>query len=169
MEKSNFDLSKYFIETTYKSGNREYKCYLCTKMGCEMLGNKLQGEKGILFTAKYVNAFNDMQDALLAETGYATIEEYFGEEWIYVVGYEEEFKAGKRISYKDFFIDYNQNQESVNKYGGFYIARFEAGDGITTSARTSSTSDANTLVSKKGAYVYNYIAFENSTQNIFRI
>ena len=26
LEKSNFDLSKYFIETTYKSGTRQYKC-----------------------------------------------------------------------------------------------------------------------------------------------
>ena len=31
----------------------EYKCYLVTKMGCELLGNKQQGEKGILFSAKY--------------------------------------------------------------------------------------------------------------------
>lgn len=65
LEKSNFDLSDYFIESSYKSGNRDYKCYLCTKKGCEMLGNKLQGEKGILFTAKYVEAFHDMKDALV--------------------------------------------------------------------------------------------------------
>lgn len=60
LEKANFALSKYFIESTYKSGTREYKCYLVTKMGCEMLGNKLQGEKGILFTARYVERFNEM-------------------------------------------------------------------------------------------------------------
>ena len=29
-----------------------------------MLGNKLQGEKGILFTAKYVKAFNQMEQAI---------------------------------------------------------------------------------------------------------
>ncbi|NFO98775.1 phage regulatory protein [Clostridium botulinum] len=62
LEKSNFDLSKYFIKSTYKSGTREYPCYLCTKMGCEMIGNKQQGEKGILFTAKYVEKFNQMEE-----------------------------------------------------------------------------------------------------------
>ena len=54
----------YFIESSYKAGTREYKCYLVTKMGCEMLGNKQQGEKGILFTAKYVERFNKMEAAI---------------------------------------------------------------------------------------------------------
>lgn len=43
--KANVGLSNYFIKSTYKAGTREYKCYLCTKLGCDMLGNKLQGEK----------------------------------------------------------------------------------------------------------------------------
>ena len=54
----------YFIESSYKAGTREYKCYLVTKMGCEMLGNKQQGEKGILFTAKYVERFNQYEEQL---------------------------------------------------------------------------------------------------------
>lgn len=63
--KSNFDLSKYFIESSYKDqSGKSNKCYLCTKMGCEMLGNKQQGEKGILFTAKYVERFNEMERKL---------------------------------------------------------------------------------------------------------
>ena len=62
--KAQLGLSKYFVESTYKSGTREYKCYLCTKMGCEMLANKLTGEKGILFTAKYVDKFNEMENKL---------------------------------------------------------------------------------------------------------
>ena len=60
--KSNFDLSKYFIKSSYKDqSGKSNKCYLCTKMGCELLGNKQQGEKGILFTAKYVERFNEME------------------------------------------------------------------------------------------------------------
>lgn len=55
-------LSDYFIKHTYKdSMNREKECYECTKMGCEILANKLTGEKGILFTAKYVSKFNEME------------------------------------------------------------------------------------------------------------
>ncbi len=64
LENANMDLSKYFIPSTYKAGTREYKCYLITKAGCEILGNKQQGEKGILFTARYVEAFNEMEKAL---------------------------------------------------------------------------------------------------------
>ncbi|MDK0978068.1 Rha family transcriptional regulator [Clostridium perfringens] len=67
LENANFALSKYFIPSTYKSGTREYKCYEITKMGCHMLGNKLQGEKGILFTAKYVERFNEMEKNYLVD------------------------------------------------------------------------------------------------------
>ena len=64
LAKGNVTPSKYFIESSYSNNNKKYKCYLCTKMGCEMIANKLTGEKGILFSAKYVEAFNEMQDAL---------------------------------------------------------------------------------------------------------
>ena len=30
-------------------------------MGCEILANKMTGEKGILFTAKYVDRFNEYE------------------------------------------------------------------------------------------------------------
>ena len=62
--KSQLGLSKYFIESSYESEGRNYKSYLITKMGCELLANKMTGEKGILFTATYVQAFNDMEQAL---------------------------------------------------------------------------------------------------------
>ena len=55
-------LPDYYIKSTYTtSQNKEMCCYECTKMGCEMLANKLTGEKGILFTAKYVKRFNEME------------------------------------------------------------------------------------------------------------
>lgn len=61
-ESGELHLSDYFIESSYKvpGNNRTYKCYECTKMGCDMLANKMTGEKGILFTAKYVKRFNEM-------------------------------------------------------------------------------------------------------------
>lgn len=64
LEREKFTLSNYFIESSYKAGTREYKCYLVTKMGCELLGNKQQGEKGILFSAKYVERFNKYEDKI---------------------------------------------------------------------------------------------------------
>lgn len=65
LTKSNFDLVDYFIESSYKDAKGENrKCYLCTKMGCELIGNKQQGEKGILFSARYVERFNQYEEAL---------------------------------------------------------------------------------------------------------
>ena len=52
----------FFIESHYKAGTgKPYKCYKLTKQGCEMVANKLTGEKGILFTATYVSRFNEME------------------------------------------------------------------------------------------------------------
>ena len=57
--------ANYFIESNYKDASgKTNQCYLVTKMGCELLGNKQQGEKGILFTAKYVERFNIMERAI---------------------------------------------------------------------------------------------------------
>ena len=44
LESANLHSQNYFIPSTYKAGTREYKCYLVTKMGCELLGNKQQKE-----------------------------------------------------------------------------------------------------------------------------
>ena len=63
LTKAQMGLSKYFIEDAYKDkSGKENKCYQCTKMGCEILANKMTGEKGILFTAKYVERFNQMEE-----------------------------------------------------------------------------------------------------------
>lgn len=107
------------------------------------------------------NGCKDIEE-LLKKAGSATLAEYFAKNEIYVEGYEKEYKIGMREFYNKNYIDNAQNVESVNKYGGFYIARYEAGDGITESARTATTSDSNKLVSKKGAYVYNYVNRETS-------
>ena len=53
-----FSLSDFFISSTYKdSTGRTLPCYLLTKKGCDMVANKMTGEKGVLFTAAYVTAF----------------------------------------------------------------------------------------------------------------
>lgn len=55
------DVSEFFIKGTYKDkSGKENVYYECTKMGCELLANKMTGEKGVLFTAKYVKKFNEM-------------------------------------------------------------------------------------------------------------
>lgn len=66
LEKQGALLSDYFIPSSFtvNNNNREYRCYLCTKKGCELLGNKQQGEKGMLFSIAYVERFNAMEKEL---------------------------------------------------------------------------------------------------------
>lgn len=62
---NNFVVSDYFILSSYKdSSGKENKCYNITKLGCDFLANKFTGEKGILFTAKYVKRFHEMEEQL---------------------------------------------------------------------------------------------------------
>ena len=62
---SKIGVSDFFIPSTYKdSTGRTLPCYLLTKKGCDMVANKLTGEKGVLFTAAYVTAFDDMRKQL---------------------------------------------------------------------------------------------------------
>ena len=56
-------------------------------------------------------------------------------------------------------------KDSVAKYGGFYIGRYEAGDGDATAKRTVVT-PARKVVSKKGAYVYNHVPWGENTVTI---
>ena len=53
----------FFIPSTYTdSKGEERPCYLLTKKGCDMVANKMTGEKGVLFTAAYVTAFEKMRE-----------------------------------------------------------------------------------------------------------
>ncbi|MFD1179661.1 phage antirepressor KilAC domain-containing protein [Paenibacillus puldeungensis] len=61
----NFRSSDFFIGSTYKDNlNREKPCYLLTRNGCDMVANKMTGEKGVLFTAAYVTKFTEMERQL---------------------------------------------------------------------------------------------------------
>lgn len=55
----------FFIESTYQDGKGETRpCYLLTRKGCDMVANKMTGEKGVLFTAAYVTQFEQMEQVL---------------------------------------------------------------------------------------------------------
>lgn len=57
----------FFIENTYLDANNQPRPnYLITKKGCDMIANKTTGKKGVLFTAAYVSAFEEMRQALTA-------------------------------------------------------------------------------------------------------
>lgn len=60
-----FVVDDYFIKSSYIDAKGETRpCYLVTKLGCDFLANKFTGEKGILFTAKYVKRFDEMEQTI---------------------------------------------------------------------------------------------------------
>ena len=60
-----FVVVEYFIKSSYVDAKGEERpCYLVTKLGCDFLANKFTGEKGVLFTAKYVKRFDEMEQEL---------------------------------------------------------------------------------------------------------
>ena len=94
-----FQVSDYFIKTAYTdSMNREKECYECTKLGCDLLANKMTGEKGILFSARYVKKFNQMQEVIQNNTAIATISD----------------EAIKRIT-EPFYLIAQQQAETLNE------------------------------------------------------
>lgn len=59
------DVTDFFIKSTYRTEqNKEMPCYEVTKLGCDFLANKFTGEKGVLFTARYVKRFHDIENAI---------------------------------------------------------------------------------------------------------
>lgn len=59
-------VESYFLEDTYQSekGGRSYKFYWCSRKGCELIANKMTGKKGLRFSAQYIEAFHNMEQAL---------------------------------------------------------------------------------------------------------
>jgi len=58
----NFEPSDFFVESSYQNAqNKAMPCFLLSKMGCEVVANKLTGEKGVLFTCAFVSKFNSME------------------------------------------------------------------------------------------------------------
>lgn len=72
----NFDFSDFFIKSTYTTEqNKAMPCYLCTRKGCEMIANKLTGQKGVTFTALYINAFHKMENQIKKHKSIQTAED----------------------------------------------------------------------------------------------
>lgn len=65
LDQSKIGYVDFFLESTYldKKGE-ERPCYLITKKGCEFIANKLTGKKGTIFTATYINRFNEMEQVI---------------------------------------------------------------------------------------------------------
>lgn len=69
LENAEMRSQDFFISHSYKvdGNNKTYECYLLTRKGCDMVANKMTGEKGILFTATYVTKFEEMENQLKSQ------------------------------------------------------------------------------------------------------
>lgn len=57
------DLDEFWKESTYiNQQNREMPCYNITKKGCEFIAHKCTGKKGVVFTARYINKFHELEE-----------------------------------------------------------------------------------------------------------
>lgn len=62
LSEGQMSVADYFEKSSYiDAQGKERPCYETTKLGCDFLANKFTGEKGILFTAKYVKRFDEME------------------------------------------------------------------------------------------------------------
>lgn len=59
----------FFIESSYiDAKGEERNCFHITRKGCEFIANKLTGQKGTEFTAKYVNKFHELEEGNIRNT-----------------------------------------------------------------------------------------------------
>ena len=65
LNESNFAPVEFFKEDCYTDAKGETRiCYMVSKKGCEFIAHKLTGQKGAMFTAKYIERFHEMQDQI---------------------------------------------------------------------------------------------------------
>lgn len=72
---------------------------------------------------------------------------------------ETDFMDGSEMKKYQETEDY---KDKVNRNGGFYIGRYEAGDSSAIANRNMSTQDSGTLVTKKDQFVFNWISQTNA-------
>ena len=71
LAQSNFGYGDFFAESQYLDANNQNRPnYQVTKKGCEFIAHKLTGQKGAVFTAKYINRFHEMENNLIKLDSY---------------------------------------------------------------------------------------------------
>ena len=69
VNESHLGVVEYFVQSTYKDAKgEERKNYQITKKGCELIAHKITGEKGVIFTLKYIEKFHTMEEQLQKTT-----------------------------------------------------------------------------------------------------
>ncbi|QEK13748.1 hypothetical protein FQB35_15595 (plasmid) [Crassaminicella thermophila] len=110
LENAKLRSQDFFLESTYKAegNNKTYKRYDVTKKGCEFIAHKLTGQKGAIFTARYINKFHEMENQIRTPK---CIED------VIILQLEEQKKIKKRIEKleNNMTIDYAQQNNIREK------------------------------------------------------
>lgn len=97
---SQMGVSDYFIPSTYKDASgKENKCYNVTKLGCDFLANKFTGEKGIIFTARYVKRFDEMERGQMPKDFPSALRAYADEVERRQIAEQEKEKLQQELDY----------------------------------------------------------------------
>ena len=65
LQNANLCSDKYWLEGTYTAGTgKQYREYQVTKKGCELIAHKTEGQKGVEFTVRYMDRFEEMEEKL---------------------------------------------------------------------------------------------------------
>lgn len=99
----------FFIPDEYQDSTGRYlNCYLVTKKGCDMIANKLTGEKGVLFTAKYITVFEQMKEKIQTPRIPTTDRE------ILMLAVKVQEETAKRVDVVEEKIEYLENNMTID-------------------------------------------------------
>lgn len=57
------DCDEFWIQSSYiDNQGKDRLCYNITKKGCEFIAHKCTGKKGVVFTARYINKFHELEE-----------------------------------------------------------------------------------------------------------
>ena len=128
IEKSNernFALVDFFIPSTYTdSKGEERPCYLLTKKGCDMVANKMTGEKGVLFTAAYVTAFEKMRQTISQPLTPA--QQLLAQASLLVE--QEQRISAMETRQDELALKVQHNSDTMDKVTAAYVAPISSGD-----------------------------------------
>lgn len=129
---SRFGLVDFFIPSTYAdSKGEERPCYLLTKKGCDMVANKMTGEKGVLFTAAYVTAFEKMRKAV-SQPQFSSLSPQLQALISIEMRQQEQERRMDELS-----IQFEQNAKRMDNLAAAWSAPFASGDNWQESANHS--------------------------------
>lgn len=63
VENGIINLNEFWVESSYiNQQNRKMPCFKITKKGCEFIAHKCTGQKGVVFTARYIDRFHELEE-----------------------------------------------------------------------------------------------------------